>query len=122
MKQTDIELNITTFILSCPRRFARGNTKISAAKKSKQFQMFSVRFIGDIGGQDRDCLFFLQTFGERYNGNYHQQKGKYCQLMETNTRKLPLQILLFGKGVALLVYLELPWREDAKAPVRSSQP
>ena len=63
MKQTDIELNITTFILSCPRRFARGNTKISAAKKSKQFQMFSVRFIGDIGGQDRDCLFFCKHLG-----------------------------------------------------------
>ena len=63
MKQTDIERNITTFILSCPRRFAKGNTKISAAKKSNQFQMSSDRFIGDIGGQDRDCLFFCKHLG-----------------------------------------------------------
>ena len=60
MKQTDIERNITTFILSCPRRFAKGNTKISAAKKSNQFQMSSDRFIGDFGGQDQECLFFCK--------------------------------------------------------------
>ena len=39
---------------------ARGNTKISAAKKSNQFQMSSDCFIGDVGGQDRDRLFFCK--------------------------------------------------------------
>ena len=63
MKQMDIERNITTFILSSPRRFARGNTKISAAKKWNQFQMSGDRFIGDVGGQDRDRLFFCKHFG-----------------------------------------------------------